>query len=207
MSSQPAPAPSSSAASPAVTDAGSHRKCIRCKKRMSTLTYDKHTFCLTCRDVKCDNDHRCKECLDWGAEQMVNYLKHRHSLEGKSKKRSDSSSSSNSSSLTPATTSSATARTDSVDSVSVKDAENRISANVSSMSSAIMSHISNLKSECVTNLPLSAPLSVPDYAPFQLGGAGGDGDRSGLERSCQSGPSGAGQTGKDLPPHLIFPCV
>ena len=70
-------------------EAGSHRSCPRCRKRMSTLKYDSHTICFKCREDKCDLNNRCKECRDWSEDKMEDYLKHRRSLESKSKPKTD----------------------------------------------------------------------------------------------------------------------
>ena len=53
---------------------------------MSTLKHDKHLICVSCRNVKCDLDIRCKECESRSTDVMKDYLRHRKSLESKTKK-------------------------------------------------------------------------------------------------------------------------
>ena len=66
--------------------ASGHRNCTSCRKRISDKRIDRHTICVSCRSVKCDLLHRCDECRDWSEAEMADYIKHRKSLEAKSKK-------------------------------------------------------------------------------------------------------------------------
>ena len=49
-------------------DLYTRRSCPRCGRRMSSLQFDKHTFCVVCRDMKCSLATRCKECKAWSKE-------------------------------------------------------------------------------------------------------------------------------------------
>ena len=52
-SSSPPPATAAAATATATVDLYARRSCPRCGRRMSSLKFDKHTFCVICRDVKC----------------------------------------------------------------------------------------------------------------------------------------------------------
>ena len=56
------PSSSPTTAAAATVDLYARRSCPRCGRRMSALKFDKHTFCVICRDVKCSLSTRCKEC-------------------------------------------------------------------------------------------------------------------------------------------------
>ena len=43
--------------------------------------------------MKCDLENRCKECKSWTNDEMEDYIKHRKSLESKSKTKVESGSS------------------------------------------------------------------------------------------------------------------
>ena len=73
-------------------DLYTRRSCPRCGRRMSSLQFDKHTFCVICRDVKCSLATRCKECKAWSKEFMLGYVKHQRSLVMKEKRITPSSS-------------------------------------------------------------------------------------------------------------------
>ena len=86
MDSQPSTtAATTSSSSPAV-DAAAHHSCRRCNRKMSSTKYDKHTLCISCRDVTCSVEIRCSECSSWSTESMAEYLRHRRSLVSKDKK-------------------------------------------------------------------------------------------------------------------------
>ena len=68
---------------------------------MSSLKYDKHTLCLSCREVTCAMDLRCVECTAWFTDEMADYLCHRKSLVSKGKKLSVTTASSSSPSVPP----------------------------------------------------------------------------------------------------------
>ena len=67
-------------------DLYARRSCPRCGRRMSSLQFDKHTFCVICRDMKCSLATRCKECKAWSKEFMLGYVKHQRSLVTKGKR-------------------------------------------------------------------------------------------------------------------------
>ena len=82
---------SSSSSSAAATDSA-HRNCPSRRRRMSNSKFDKYSICFACRPIKCAISNRCSECTDWSPSEIEDYLKHRCSLESKSKhaKTSDS---------------------------------------------------------------------------------------------------------------------
>ena len=67
-------------------DLYARRSCPRCGCRMSSLQFDKHTFCVICRDMKCSLATRCKECKAWSKEFMLGYAKHQRSQVTKGKR-------------------------------------------------------------------------------------------------------------------------
>ena len=67
-------------------DLYARRSCPHCGCRMSSLQFDKHTFCVVCRDMKCSLATRCKECKAWSKEFMLGYVKHQRSLVTKGKR-------------------------------------------------------------------------------------------------------------------------
>ena len=78
------PATSLSSSSSSTTESG-HRSCQKCRKRISSIKFDKHNICIDCRGSICDLDNRCKECKTWSLEDMETYVKHRKSLDSKGK--------------------------------------------------------------------------------------------------------------------------
>ena len=72
----------------------------RCTRRIS-LTHDKHTICVTCRDVDCSVAVRCDECREWSTESMNEYVCHKRSLISKSRKPKVTTPSASSASVTP----------------------------------------------------------------------------------------------------------
>ena len=77
--------PITPASSPAV-DVTARRSCRRCSRRMSSLTHDKHTICVSCRKVTCSVEVSCDECREWSTDAMADYLRHKKSLASKGKK-------------------------------------------------------------------------------------------------------------------------
>ena len=59
---------------------------------MSALQFDKHTFCVVYRDIKCSLATRCKECKAWSKEFMLGYVKHQRTLVSKARRAPPSSS-------------------------------------------------------------------------------------------------------------------
>ena len=53
---------------------------------MSSLLYDQHELCVTCRGQECDSSDKCIECSSWTDDVFVKYIKHRRSLIFKAKK-------------------------------------------------------------------------------------------------------------------------
>ena len=84
--------PASASTSSTPTTAAAVDIYSRCGRRMSALQFDKHTFCVVCRDIKCSLDIRCKECKAWSKEFMLGYVKHQRTLVSKAKKATPSSS-------------------------------------------------------------------------------------------------------------------
>ena len=72
------------------------RSCLRCHGRMSSLSLDRHVFCVKCRESDCDHSSRCDECLKWTKEEMDNYVKLRKSLKSKNRPSKSTSRSSSS---------------------------------------------------------------------------------------------------------------
>ena len=62
------------------SDKDSRRTCQICKTRISSISYDKHTLCVSCRGVDCTDKDKCNECITWSKEEFAKYLKHRKSL-------------------------------------------------------------------------------------------------------------------------------
>ena len=82
-------------------DVAAHRNCKKCSRRMSSYKYDKHSLCISCRDVSYSVDGCCSECSSWSTEVMAEYLHHHKSLVFKRKKKPVSTPSSSSPSLPP----------------------------------------------------------------------------------------------------------
>ena len=68
---------------------GKFRHC-QCGRRMSSLSYDHHSFCSFCRGCERMHDNHCKECLLISKVQFTAYFKHQKSFKRKlvSKQRS-----------------------------------------------------------------------------------------------------------------------
>ena len=76
------------------TDLDGQSSCPHCNARMSSLNYDRHKCCVTCRGKDCTLDLKCVECSLWPSDVFNKYVKHRRSLISKSrskKSRKDSS--------------------------------------------------------------------------------------------------------------------
>ena len=84
ISTSPASIPSSNDS----TDKDSRRSCLYCKTRISSVYYDKHTLCASCRGVDCTLKDKCTECKTWTEEEFARYLKHRKSLVSKALSKS-----------------------------------------------------------------------------------------------------------------------
>ena len=72
------------------------RSCPRCHGRMSSISVDRHVFCVKCRGSECEHNSRCDDCMKWSKEEMDSYVKLRKSLKGKSRPAKSSSRSSSS---------------------------------------------------------------------------------------------------------------
>ena len=57
---------------------------------MSKPVFGRHTVCVLCGGFECNNDSRCDECMEWSAGEMEAYVKHRHLLLRKDRRRKDS---------------------------------------------------------------------------------------------------------------------
>ena len=77
---------SSTPTTAATVDLYARRSCPRRGRRMSSLQFGKHTFCVVCRDMKCSLASRCKECKAWSKEFMLGYVKDQRSLVTKGKR-------------------------------------------------------------------------------------------------------------------------
>ena len=61
--------------------------CDFCKTRMSSLLHDRHSVCVVCHGFDCSLEKRCNKCESWSEDVMHKYLKHKKSLESKSRSR------------------------------------------------------------------------------------------------------------------------
>ena len=77
---------SSTPTTAATVDLYARHSCPRRGRRMSSLQFDKHTFSVVCRDMKCSLASRCKECKAWSKEFMLGYVKDQRSLVTKGKR-------------------------------------------------------------------------------------------------------------------------
>ena len=82
-------------------DVAARRSCHCCTRRISSSIHDKHTICVTCRDVDCSVAVRCVECREWSTESMDEYVRHKRSLISKSRKPKVTTPSASSASVTP----------------------------------------------------------------------------------------------------------
>ena len=53
---------------------------------MNSLPHDKHTVCVSCRDVDCSVAVRCDECREGSTDAMNDYVHLKRSLISKSRK-------------------------------------------------------------------------------------------------------------------------
>ena len=58
-----APLPPSGSSSSSEGAIEVRRACLRCHRRMSKKTFDRHTFWSVCRGFDCDLDNRCESVL------------------------------------------------------------------------------------------------------------------------------------------------
>ena len=68
---------------------GDRKYCSQCKSRMSSVSFDHHLICITCRGHDCDYQVRCSICTDWSEDHMTKYMKHRKSLVSKSRAKKE----------------------------------------------------------------------------------------------------------------------
>ena len=161
------PQTTASAASPSPQEAGSHRSCSVCRRRISQLKFDRHKVCSNCRSIVCDINQRCDECKDWSTEDMESYLKHRKSLESKSKKK-ENKPVENPASSTP------TQSKQSLDTDIVRSIESKLSRKMSNLFETLFDNLDSLVDKKI-NASLSAPSRVPEPAPCGvLGGTSSD---------------------------------
>ena len=50
---------------------------------MSSIDFDSHTICSSCRGKSCNLNDRCDVCVSWSDDKMNAYMKHQASLERK----------------------------------------------------------------------------------------------------------------------------
>ena len=62
---------------------GPVRSCPKCRIRMSSIDFDSHTICSSCRGKSCNLNDRCDVCASWSDDKMNAYIKHQASLERK----------------------------------------------------------------------------------------------------------------------------
>ena len=86
-SSSPSTTASTTTSSSSAVDVTTRRSCSRCNRRMNSLQFDKHTLCLSCREVTCSMDLRCVKCTAWSTVEMADYLHHSESLVSKGRKK------------------------------------------------------------------------------------------------------------------------
>ena len=142
-------------------------------------------------NVEVSSEHRCNECKEWDEVKITEYLKHRKSLESKSKKKPDVSVSSS-----PSTASVSLNETD-VDK-KFKEFGRQVSSDISIMFEHIMSKLNKLE-EDRTNPSISAPPTVPESASSMSGGSLGDGTTYTL-KTYGIRTSGRGAVGYWYPP-------
>ena len=82
--------PRSSGSSSTSSGDSTRRSCSKCHGSMSSLSLEKHLFCMKCRGSECTLDMRCSECISWTEEEMIKYIKLRKSLSSKSKRSKSS---------------------------------------------------------------------------------------------------------------------
>ena len=101
-------------------------------------------------NVEVSSEHRCNECKEWDEVKITEYLKHRKSLESKSKKKPDVSVSSS-----PSTASVSLNETD-VDK-KFKEFGRQVSSDISIMFEHIMSKLNKLEEDRTNPSNFSSP--------------------------------------------------
>ena len=189
------PSPSKPSAS-AAADVSARRTCPRCT-RMSSLKFDKHSLCVTCRDVKCYVEVRCSECRSWSKDFMLGYVKHQRSLISKGKEEVTTSSPS------VPVTAVTTAPVVSLPSLPVVS-DDQIRSYVHSVLATILSQSGSIG----TNLLSTAPSAVPNLALMSTGAAGGLSSDTPFEVPISESPGVMLPTNQeDLPPPPLLMCV
>ena len=147
------------------------------------MKYDKHTFCLHCRNVTCSVEVRCSECSEWSLDFMQKYLAHRKSLVSKGTKKPATAAPAASPSSTPVvSTVSSVVQQPALPSVSD---DQKIKDYVQSFLSQFLSQSGMLS----TNPSILVPSVVPHSSPPSLGATGGGGATS-LNRGRPTEASG-----------------
>ena len=80
---KPLPTTSTTSSTSRSSASTSHRNCLKCARRMSSLKFDKHVNCVKCRGKDCSVDVRCSECEQWSVDFMLGYVKHQRTLVSK----------------------------------------------------------------------------------------------------------------------------
>ena len=146
--------PRSSGSSTTSSGESTRRSCSKCHGRMSSLSLDKHLFCMKCRGSECTVDTRCNECFSWTEEEMIRYVKLRKSLSSKSKR----SKSSPPRSIPPERD------TDEFNQSQLDSVQKMINDSVSSMSDKLMAKFSSMMDQFQArqhDIPLSSSSAVP----------------------------------------------
>ena len=151
--------PTLPSSSPAM-DVAAHHTCKSCNRRMSSFKYDKHTLCISCRDVTRSVDVRCSECSSWSTESMAEYLRHRRSLVSEGKKKPVTTPSSSSPSVPPSAARSVSSQSPSPSLTSIAD-DTKIKHYVQSVLASMLSQPGS-QVNLGTNPFISAPVEVPD---------------------------------------------
>ena len=174
-------------------DLNARRSCPRCGRRMSSLQFDKHTFCVICRGMKCSLATRCKECKAWSKEFMLGYVKHQRSLVTKGKR------------ITPSPSPVTVVATTSLDtSPSELFSEDRLRQLMHSMFKDLM------PASIGTNPSSTAPPAVPDSATKCTEATGGLQSVTPFEASTMESPGVVLPMTQWIylpPPYCICVCV
>ena len=204
MDSSPSTTTPTTTSSSSTVDVAAHRSCTRCSRRMSSLKYDKHTLCLSCRDVTCSMDLRCVECTAWSTDEIDEYLRHRKSLVSKGKKKSSVATPSSSSPSVPPSATLSVATSSSSPSLSPIADDEKIKQYVQSLLANLLSQQSS-QASLGSNPFLVAPLEAPDMPPP---GSTGGRDSGSLKRGRFASPSGVVPPAADVMPpvNVSMPC-
>ena len=190
----PSSSPPPATAATATVDLYARRSCPRCGRRMSSLKFDKHTFCVICRDVKCSLSTRCKECKTWSKDFMLGYVRHQRSLVPKGKRIPPSPSPSPPVTVV-VTTSPDTSSTEIF-------SEERLKQLMQSMFKDLM------PASICTNPSSTAPSAVPDSATKYTEATGGLQSDSPFEAPMLESPGVVLPTTQvDFPPPPPFLCL